>query len=222
MFLRSSYKSSGRARLLTGLTLIEMLVVLAIFTILTAIVLGNLPAFRNRLALDLLAEEVAVTIRQAQVYGAATKGFGGTKFPSHGVHLVASTGNTKSESFILFADLVTDNKYDEGDGCGELNTECREKFTLRGGVEIKAIYICVDQYPCTAVQKKNAQTSDVLAVIFQRPRSDANFYDKDGNHFTAPPAYILIELYSNKAIDSRYIAIWTTGHIYTCRDFNKC
>ena len=50
-----------------GFTLIEMIVVIAIFGIVTTIILANLPTFRDRSSLDLVAQEVAINIRGAQV-----------------------------------------------------------------------------------------------------------------------------------------------------------
>ena len=52
-----------------GFTMVEMLVVIAIFGIVTTILLFNLPTFRNQASLDLVAQEVAITIRGAQVFG---------------------------------------------------------------------------------------------------------------------------------------------------------
>lgn len=51
-----------------GFSLIEMLVVVSIFTIVTAVVLANLPSFRDQSSLDLVAQEVAIQIRGAQTY----------------------------------------------------------------------------------------------------------------------------------------------------------
>ena len=71
----------------SGFTLIEMMVVVAIFVIATGIVLANLPAFRNKSSLDLTAQEVATGIRQAQVYGAGTRQAStASKFPSYGIY----------------------------------------------------------------------------------------------------------------------------------------
>src|SRR3989338_9771847 len=70
-----------------GFSLIEMMVVLTIFGIMTAVVLANLPAFRDKTALDLIAQEIATTIRQAQVYGIGTRSAGSSSnFSAYGIY----------------------------------------------------------------------------------------------------------------------------------------
>lgn len=55
-----------------GFTLIEMVTVIAIFVVVTGIILANLPSFRSSSALDLVAQEVATQVRGAQVYAMST------------------------------------------------------------------------------------------------------------------------------------------------------
>lgn len=57
-----------------GFTLLELIVVIAIFLIITAVVMTDIPNFREKSSLDLTVSEVATYIRGAQVYGAAQKG----------------------------------------------------------------------------------------------------------------------------------------------------
>jgi len=202
-----------------GLTLIEMMVVIAIFIIITVVVLADLPALKNRLSLDLLAEEVALAIRQAQVYAVATRTFGGD-FPSQAVFISVSL---PTDSFIVFADSNNNNVYDEGNGCGKppTETECREKFTLPGGVKIRALQFC----PATSNGDHcEPPATGGISVFFIRPNPDAKFYKDDGYPYNPPnnASYLKLELYSEKIDDSRGIAIWRTGHIYTCRNYNAC
>lgn len=211
MFCRS-FKPNQKAISQAGLTIVEMMVVLAIFTIVSTIILGNLPAFKNRLALDLLAEEVALVVRQAQVYGTATRVFG-QQFPSYGVYLPI-----EGDSFVLFADKDANNKYDEG--------ELQELFKLHGGVNIKDILFCNPGAVCLTSKQAYALGLRALAVLYQRPSSDASIYSVD---LSEPPnydlitySYVTVELYSEKNKESRGIAIWRTGHIYTCRVLNSC
>ena len=57
-----------------GFTLLELIVVIAIFLIITVVVIADIPNFREKSSLDLTISEVATYIRGAQVYGAAQKG----------------------------------------------------------------------------------------------------------------------------------------------------
>ncbi len=78
-----------------------MLVVLAIITIITAVVLTSQSAFNKTLLLTNTAYDVALTFRFAETYGLGSRAFGGTLDTGYGLHF-ASGG--ASNSFILFAD----------------------------------------------------------------------------------------------------------------------
>ncbi|MFA6416339.1 MAG: prepilin-type N-terminal cleavage/methylation domain-containing protein [Candidatus Paceibacterota bacterium] len=68
----SSSKKFKNKKFTTGFTLIEMVVVIGIFVIVTGIILANLPSFRRSSSLDLAAQEVAIQVRGAQVYAMST------------------------------------------------------------------------------------------------------------------------------------------------------
>lgn len=59
-----------------GFSLLELMVVIAIFAIMTGILAADLPNFREKSSLDLTVSEVATYIRGAQVYGSAQVGAG--------------------------------------------------------------------------------------------------------------------------------------------------
>lgn len=61
-----------------GFSLLELMVVITIFLIITAVVMADIPNFGRKGALDLTAQEVAGCIRAAQVYGTAEKVVGAT------------------------------------------------------------------------------------------------------------------------------------------------
>ncbi|MDB4984359.1 MAG: Pili subunit [Patescibacteria group bacterium] len=52
-----------------GFTLIEFIVIISIFAIMAAVALFNFQGFRSNVAINNLAHDVALTIRQAQVFG---------------------------------------------------------------------------------------------------------------------------------------------------------
>ncbi len=56
-----------------GFSLLELMVVIAIFLIITAVVMADIPSIGRKGALDLTAQEVAGCIRAAQVYGTAKR-----------------------------------------------------------------------------------------------------------------------------------------------------
>ncbi|MFA5000797.1 MAG: type II secretion system protein [Candidatus Paceibacterota bacterium] len=102
-----------------GFTLLELIVVIAIFLIITAVVMTDIPNFREKSSLDLTVSEVATYIRGAQVYGTAKLvGTGG----GYGVRL--SSG---SPSFYLFQGSNPDTSFEsyelKGFKIGQLNDD---------------------------------------------------------------------------------------------------
>ena len=189
-----------------GFTLVEMVVVVAIIVIMTGILLGNFPDFRDKVSLDLIAQEVAITIRQAQVFGSATRvssESGVNEFPSYGVYFDPS----ENDNFVLFADLNNDNKYITGSGCQTAGNECREQFFLPRGVEIVSISSC-DGTNCNPLSAGSA-----LNVIFKRPFTDALFFTGKGVPLSFSSVKINIARPA-KTCDQRSVVIWNTGHIY--------
>lgn len=86
----------------------------SILIVITILIFSNYPRFRENISLKKTAQEVALTIRQAQTYGLSVREFqpGSNIYPGYGVHFALSS----SDSFILFADLNGNSAYD---GSGE-------------------------------------------------------------------------------------------------------
>ena len=89
-----------------------MLVVVAIFLIITGILLTSLPSFRDSKSLDLVAQEIATIIRQVQVFslGSKTAVAGGTSY-SHGIYFTT----TQLSQFTIFNDKDNSRTYSAGD-----------------------------------------------------------------------------------------------------------
>lgn len=233
MSSRSSKFSKTKRRQIWsgGFTLIEMVTVMAIFVIMTSVVLANLPDFRDRSSLELVAQEMALVVRQAQAFGTRTRGAvfsEEVRFPSYGIYFNTGDVNLSEPSetsFILFADApedgdVGDNNYGgPGEGCGADDSECREVFNLKGGLELDKegpppgpLALC-DDSGCTSVSALN--------IVFNRPNPEARFTDpaNSGSEFSlcsgAPCQYakIILTLVKNGATKS--ICVWSTGHIYS-------
>ncbi len=188
-----------------------MVTVIAIFSIVAAVVLANLPAFRDEAQLQLTAQEIALVARQAQYYGRATRGFGGagTDFPSYGLYFnLSSNPETDDKSFVFFGDKNDNSGYEEASG------ELLEKFIIGGTVKIKNIF----SYTLPAA------TLDDLVVLFKRPELDANFFRANGIQLdTGNFSAAVIRLVSTRNPDScRDLVIWNTGHIYTEKPSGGC
>lgn len=139
-----------------GFTLIELLVVTAIIVIVSAVVLANQNKFGGQVLLQNFAYDVALSIRQAQVYGLAVKGATTTSniiFPTaYGIHFDIA----KPTTYDLFADRIQKNGIeDTGENVQTMN--------IRRGYSISSL--CINGVlPCNA---------DSIDIIFQRPEPDA-------------------------------------------------
>lgn len=145
-----------------GFTLIEMIVVVGIFSFITAIVLANNSKFNGDILITNLAYEIALTIRQAQVFGLSVREFavGGVSEFNVGYGVYFSSGTTGS--FVFYADRNRNNQYDSG--------ELVETFTLGHGNFIKRLCAVTG-----AGARRCSDTGDInwLSVTFLRPLPDA-------------------------------------------------
>jgi prepilin-type N-terminal cleavage/methylation domain-containing protein len=64
-----------KLKLNSGFTLVEMMVVMTLVTILATVIIFNHQKFNDNLELTNLSYEVALSLRQAQVYGVSVKEF---------------------------------------------------------------------------------------------------------------------------------------------------
>ena len=96
-----------------GFTLVETMVALGIFVIVTAIVFVGNSRFNNTIFLTNLAYDLALTVSRAQSYGINVRPFDGATKPfevGYGVHFKrgpATIDPKESDnfSFVLFADI---------------------------------------------------------------------------------------------------------------------
>jgi prepilin-type N-terminal cleavage/methylation domain-containing protein len=92
-----------------GFTLIELLVVCSIVIILSTLILIDNNKFGGDVTLENLAYDIALTVRQTQVYGIAVTGFSqsGTNTFSNGYGMRFSTASpSASTQYLLFADIA--------------------------------------------------------------------------------------------------------------------
>ncbi len=181
--------SSIKTRIKKGFTLVELLVTITIFVILTGVVLFSQNRFNSTIFLTNLAYDVALTVRQAQTYGVNIKNFVTfsesnftDNFIPYGVHFETSSPT----SFILFADLdaTTQNNKVISDGIFDgrnetlidpstcdINDGCVKRFTIQRGNRIKQL--CVSDVGGDEDINWSCSSSSVLDIVFVRPNPDA-------------------------------------------------
>jgi prepilin-type N-terminal cleavage/methylation domain-containing protein len=121
-----------------GFSLLELLVVILIALILSTVTLLNFPLFSARQSLQVSAEEIAQTIREAQIYGISIKAADGSINPAPHYGIFVSAANTAitnpiyTNKIILFVDKNDSGQYDAGTGvCGSATTECTKEILVK-------------------------------------------------------------------------------------------
>lgn len=165
-----------------GMTLIELMVVIAIFMIITGVSIFNYGNFRSTISLQNLADDIALSVRKAQNYAIGVHSSLSQDFSkAYGIHFV-TTAQTKdtyagsNKSFIIFSDINQNGVYTHTPGdavCGVANLQSKKKG-VRECVELLTINtndviseVCPNGINC------NGGTVD---ITFQRPNPDASIW----------------------------------------------
>lgn len=193
-----SFHSFKKSRRLLGFTLIEMIVTLTIFSLITAVVLARYRDFNGGIVLTNLAYEIAITVRQAQVYGLSVKDAGASNFNvRYGIHLTYPTNNT----FALFADTDGNQIYS---GSSEIVESIN---TLQGNTLDNFCGIPISG--ATECGYGTATTLSWLDITFLRPNPDALFKSSSGTAYQSAT----ITVKSPASGRTRTITILSTGQI---------
>lgn len=154
-----------------------------------ATVLFNYSSFSDKLALSSAAQEIAVTIRQAQIFGLSVRGSTAIQGQFTSGYGVFFDMNSDTSNYYLFIDridvpfgngFVANKKYDVVSGCGSASTECIEQGNIRNGVVISNL---CDGTSCPPVANVKQ-----MHITFLRPNPDATIYftDVSGNILSGP------------------------------------
>lgn len=190
---------NSKPRLKKGFTLIELMVTLAIFTVISAITLANYPDFNTKIQRDILVQNIALSIREAQVYGTSIRStsdvtpLGEATPGAYGIY-VGDAGH-----YYLFVDTNGDNMFDPQNTatCGAVadssdpfsinsNPECLLAYTIKSGTN-RILLTCGNyigsgntrrtdcdaaaQNPETMQYTTNYLTN--LNILFRRPNPEA-------------------------------------------------
>jgi len=197
-----------------GFTLIELLVVTAILVIVTSLVLVNNNRFGGTVLLQNLAYDMALSVREAQVYGISVRSFGGQFDFGYGMHFTAN-----SQTYVLFADVLEQNGlYDCPDP--ELPDSCERVESTDLQRSYRIVKLCVPAgISMDACVSNSGLWVAELDILFRRPEPDACIsaddavkIDADGECTQNPEESARVVLESPRG-DQRSFTVEATGQI---------
>lgn len=212
---------SKRAPVPRGFTLVELLVVSLIIVLITGFVLFRQRGFNSSTLLRSLSYGVALSVRQAQVYGVSVResAAGSNLFAQgYGMYFGNSGGLVDSSHYLLFADVNGNGQYAAGE---EL-----PRYTIGNGRGTDYHIKSFCAHSITSGDQCNtgtATTISSLTIYFRRPNPDACFSTSANAGacatVTTPPvydyAYVQIKPYNGT--DFRTIKVTSTGQIAVCK-----
>ena len=202
-----------------GFTIIELMVTMGIVGILASIMLANYPELNGRLTLDLLAHDVALSVRQAQQFalGVRQQNVTGLKpFPTYGIHFDTAFPT----NYFIFGDVAENFQYDPA------TDKNLGSGTLPAGMTIKRLCIlwtgaspgeaqqfsnCLQGNAGTGQPPKNTQVNS-LDFVFKRPNPDASM---NGVPFTSSSAFVegVIILGATRGSAEKQVQVFQSGQI---------
>jgi prepilin-type N-terminal cleavage/methylation domain-containing protein len=152
----------------SGMTYVELIVVLSIFAVMSSIVIFNYGGFQANVDIKNLASNIALKIVEAQnssLSGLQQTGALPSWKPAYGVYF---NKQTSPSSFIYFADLNDNGLYD-GAGCGG---ECLNQISITKNNVISNLNVFYQDGTNACATTCPAD----LTVSFKRPDSGAVLY----------------------------------------------
>lgn len=221
-----------------GLTLIEMLVVIAIIALVSSVMMFNYSDFSTNVSVRNLSQEIALAVRKAQTYATSVRTLTGGSgmlsdtFQGYGASFSAEGSDPNnnvtpwSRQFVLFAD--TDTPLAEGaprpsplsqynnfsqTTCGSnvslATGECLESFAISTADKIESI--CINSDLGTQGGTKDCSSSYRVDITFRRPSPDA-IICRISPSIKCDISYVTINLLSAKGL-RRSVQVWNTGQI---------
>jgi prepilin-type N-terminal cleavage/methylation domain-containing protein len=229
MFL-TQYKKT-KQQLTRGFTLVEMIVVAAIFTVITSVVMFKYGDFTSNMLVTNMAYEIALEIRQAQVFGLGARGSddgaGNAVFTRpYGVFINLLDGSTGSDEegaletkkIQFFIDRNTDEE--EGYGqcnatggagvCSCANDECISQVTLQRNIKITEVRTNAVGSGDTC----ESSNVEYMAITFKRPSPEARI-ERQGQELN-PDDYEFVQIKveaPGSSVNPSYVLVRKSGQI---------
>ncbi len=185
-------KIKARPKLVTGFTLVEMMVVVAIIIVVTSVILFKQSKFSSDILVTNAAYEVALSIRQAQVYGISSKQTASNLNVGYGINLTSPVTNF----FTIYSDSGNGNIVNPYSFIYNSSGACTGEYcsvgapTLTQGQTIKRF--CVVGNSGTLCSSGTAQSITSLDIGFIKPKPEAIIHDSTSITNTDAAAIIVV------------------------------
>gem|GEM_PF-607869 len=218
-----------------GFSLLEMLVVIAILGVMTSIIIGNRQRFNESVTVTNLAYDVALSIRESQVYGIAVQGFdigGAISFDyGYGVYFQEPDADDPILTYTLFLDR---GPYDDGSGnivhgvgapdqmFDPADDIVISNYTLNEGYSLE---VCVHDATVADPSSYDFCTGaipaeiEAAAVTFVRPDPDAKFlYYEEGLGWIGAASFdkLRVRVFAPDPSNFRDIIVYSNGQVAVC------
>ncbi len=212
----------------SGMTLIEMLVVLAIFMMVSGIVIFDYNKFRSQVSLNNLVDDIASSIRKTQNFAIGVRSSNTADFGSgYGIYFNLNTPsynssrNGSNKSFLIFNDKTPNMRYDTNYVSGmaacspktvSKDDECMEMFTINTADYISRI--CA-YYDGSSDPTCTSDANGSVAISFLRPDPEAHIYAciPPLCRSTTPADSVQIYIMNTASQDTKFITITNLGQI---------
>jgi len=161
-----------------GISLVELMVVISIFAILSSITIFNYGQFKSSLSIQNLVDDIALSVRRAQSYAVGVLGSKYQFSLGYGIHFTINpetngefSGNNKS--FVLFTDVDKSKSYnyDRDPSCGSPteSNECLELLKITTADNLSMIKYTIEGSENKIKEKQS------LDIWFKRPNLEPSF-----------------------------------------------
>lgn len=203
-----------------GFTLIELIVVLAIFAVIMGVALFNQTGLNSNILITNLAYETALAVREAQTYGIGVRATASSSATSdfdkgYGAYFDMST----SDRVIVFGDSNNNGMYDPVITGGIPPTELESMYQIQNqrGNNITKVCVFDSSNNCTALAVGDGVNGQTLSIMFKRPNPEATFHVFNGvggelkqGSLTGPA---VITVNNSTGNNCRSIVVEVTGQI---------
>ncbi len=191
-------------RTVPAFSLVEFIVIISIFAIMAGIALFNFSGFNTTVSLNNLAHDIALTVRQAQVYGISATEADANSTQIRGVYFPYGTNGYES-TFTIFVDVDTPIDF-----TSSMSPEV--EYSSGVDVDVDTVAITTQDYIASIATGSSPAlatpcTAEVV-IAFMRPDPDPIIMCG-----LVPAAFARITVRSVNGNNEQFINVWPTGQI---------